>query len=241
MWAASDDERDVESVAALAEPTRRHLYQLLAESGRALSREQAAELAGVAVHTAKFHLEKLVDDGLLEVEFHKLTGRTGPGSGRPTKHYRRADREISIALPPRHYDLLSRILATAIVEAASSDEPAIAAAGRVAYDEGVALGASHKPPGRASDSDLVRTLVAGGYEPAHDGGHVVLRNCPFHRAATEQTEFVCGLNLDYVTGIRDGLGCSGARPELDPEPGRCCVTLATSSTRSPGTRKTSNL
>jgi predicted ArsR family transcriptional regulator len=221
-----NNERDVESVAALAEPTRRQLYRLVADSGEALSREQAAEQAGIAVHTAKFHLDKLVEEGLLEVEFHKLSGRTGPGSGRPTKHYRRADREIAVALPPRHYDLLSRILANAIVEASSSGEPAASAASRVAYSEGRSLGSSHRGSAPGTEADFVRALVDGGYEPHLDEGRIVLRNCPFHRAAAEQTDFVCGLNLDYVTGVRDALDCARATPSLDPHEGRCCVLLA---------------
>ena len=83
----------------------------------AVSREQAARQARVAVHTAKFHLDKLVEEGLLEVEYRRLTGRTGPGSGRPAKLYRRLDRELAVSLPARQYDLLSRILATAVASA----------------------------------------------------------------------------------------------------------------------------
>jgi predicted ArsR family transcriptional regulator len=50
-----------------------------------------------------------------------------------------------------------------------------------------------------------------------------LRNCPFHRVAQEQTALVCGLNLEYVSGVCDGLGCDRVEAELDPAPDRCCV------------------
>ena len=114
---------DLAGVAALAEPVRRQLYDVVAGADAAVSREQAAQGAGVAVHTAKFHLDRLVDEGLLEVEYRRLTGRTGPGSGRPAKLYRRSDRELAVSLPARQYDLLSRILATAVAAATASGEP----------------------------------------------------------------------------------------------------------------------
>ena len=78
-----------------------------------MSREQAAEGSGCPAHTAKFHLDRLVDEGLLDVEFRRLTGKTGPGAGRPAKLYRRSGREIALSLPQRSYDLLSTILAQA--------------------------------------------------------------------------------------------------------------------------------
>jgi len=53
---------------------------------------------------------------------------------------------------------------------------------------------------------------------------VELRNCPFHRTAQVQTELVCGLNLEYVSGVRDGLGCRGVVTRLEPSEERCCVT-----------------
>ena len=92
-------------IAALAEPVRRELYEYVVAQQDAVGREEAAAGVGVAVHTAKFHLERLVQDGLLDVEFRRLTGRSGPGAGRPAKLYRRSDTEWSVSLPARRYDL----------------------------------------------------------------------------------------------------------------------------------------
>src|SRR5688500_10802149 len=130
----------ISGVAALAEPVRRDLFDLVARSRTAVSRDQAAETLGIATHTAKFHLDRLVDEGLLEVEFRRLTGRTGPGSGRPAKLYRRTDRELEVSLPERHYDLLSRILAKAVAEATTTGADVGAVVARVAREEGVAWG-----------------------------------------------------------------------------------------------------
>ena len=223
-------QRQVEMVAALAEPTRRRLYELITSADTALSREQVAERSGLPVHTAKFHLDKLLAEGLLEVEFHKLTGREGPGSGRPAKHYRRAEGEIALSVPPRQYDLLSRILANAVAQAAASGEPAAEVASRVAHAEGMNLGSARAG---GSGGDLARVgeaLRSTGYEPRPEQpGRLVLRNCPFHRTAAEQTELVCGLNFEFVTGVCAGLRADSVETALEPEPGRCCVTVSATS------------
>jgi predicted ArsR family transcriptional regulator len=214
---------DLAGVAALAEPVRRLLYDVVARADDAVSREQAAKQAAVPVHTAKFHLDRLVEEGLLEVEFRRLTGRTGPGSGRPAKLYRRTDRELSVSLPVRQYDLLSRILAAAVATATASGEPVADVAASVARAEGARFGARHSSRGRSDLARLADALASGGYEPRVVDGTLELRNCPFHRVAQEQTVLVCGLNLEYVGGVCDGLGCHHVETALDPAPDRCCV------------------
>src|SRR3954449_6016107 len=96
---------DLASLGALAEPSRRALYEAVVAAAEPVSREQAAEAVGLPLHSVKFHLDRLVDEGLLEVEFRRLSGRRGPGAGRPAKLYRRARTEISVSLPARRYDL----------------------------------------------------------------------------------------------------------------------------------------
>jgi len=105
------------SIGALAEPVRGALYAFVVAQREPVSREQAADGVDVPVHTAKFHLDKLVEEGLLDVEFRRLTGRTGPGAGRPSKLYHRSAREVSVSLPERRYDVVGRILAGGVVRA----------------------------------------------------------------------------------------------------------------------------
>src|SRR4051794_1349206 len=102
------------SLASLSEPIRRTLYRYVAEQPGPVSREQAASGVGVAHHVAKFHLDKLEEDGLLEVEYRRPAGRTGPGAGRPAKYYRRAPGDLAVSLPERHYELPARLMAEAI-------------------------------------------------------------------------------------------------------------------------------
>lgn len=94
------------TVGALSEPARRELYLYVAAQVEPVGRDQAAAETGLPRHVVKFHLDRLVDEGLLEIEFRRLSGRQGPGSGRPAKLYRRSAREVSVSLPERHYDLV---------------------------------------------------------------------------------------------------------------------------------------
>ena len=210
---------DVERVGLLAEPTRRELYDFVSGANVAVSREQAAEGTGVPAHSAKFHLDKLVEGGLLETEFHKLTGRTGPGSGRPSKHYRRKEAEIAVTLPPRQYDLLSRVL-TDVVASAAAGEPLSLALKRVAVDTGAEMGREH-----AANGDVESALRSCGYEPSIQDNVVSLRNCPFRGAAERHVELVCGINVDFVTGVLRGIGDTRSEAHLSPAPGRCCVAV----------------
>ena len=213
---------DAAGIAALAEPVRRSLYQFVSRQPDAVSREQAAAAVGVPAHTAKFHLERLVTEGLLDVEFRRLSGRSGPGAGRPSKLYRRSAREIEVSLPQRHYDLLGRILAEAVEQSIRTKVEVGDAAAEAARREGRAAGEG----GSRRGGELTRTaatLEQQGYEPRVDDGRLLLENCPFDRLAQDHTELVCGLNLEYVEGVIEGLACRELTAALEPNPARCCV------------------
>ena len=214
------------SMAALADPIRRRLYRFVMGEHGAVSREQGAAGIGVPGHTAKFHLDRLVDDGLLDVEFKRLSGRTGPGAGRPAKLYRRSRRQIALSLPQRSYDLLSTILAKGVEEAVAAGTSMGDVTARVSRDEGHALGAAaaQEVPEGDSLERLAWSLQPHGYEPRIEDGRMVLENCPFDKVARDHTELVCGLNLEFVDGVSEGLGCTGLAVSLEPSSGRCCVS-----------------
>ncbi len=218
----------IDGVSALAEPARRALYFYVVAQPDAVSRDQAAKGAGLPRHTAKFHLEKLVEEGLLDVEFRRLSGRVGPGAGRPSKLYRRSARQVAVTLPERHYDLAGQILARAIEESSSEGKPVGLAVGHAAAEAGKRLAVRAAVAGAAPiELSAVATLLAEqGYEPRVDGDRIVLANCPFHALAAEHTELVCGMNIDLITALLDELGTADVTATLDPAPGRCCVTLA---------------
>jgi predicted ArsR family transcriptional regulator len=217
----------VSGVSALAEPARRALYLYVAAQPEAVSRDQAAEGVDLPRHTAKFHLDKLVEEGLLDTEFRRLSGRRGPGAGRPTKLYRRSARQVAVTLPQRHYDLAGQILAGAVEAAAREGIPVLEAVQRVAADCGRRLGAEEQPrEGSGSPLDDIAVTLAGhGYEPRLQDGVVVLANCPFHALARDHTALVCGMNLHLITAMLDELSHTEVKAGLDPAPQRCCVTL----------------
>lgn len=234
----------VAAVGSLADPTRRLLYDYISDRRGPVSREEAAEALGLSPAKAKFHLDRLAEEGLLDTEFRRLSGRRGPGAGRPAKLYRRSEAELSVSLPERRYDLVGGILATAI-ERAESGEDLGSAIGGAAYASGIEAAGSGvgsgsearsglpaEPDGVArpgADADAMRragaVLDGLGYETRFEGGELRLRNCPFDSLAQRHRELVCASNERFVQGVLDGTGCDCLRARLDPCPGYCCVAV----------------
>ena len=224
-----DFARQLETLALLDEPVRRKLYLHVAESGGEVSRDQAARATKVSRALAAFHLDRLVEAGLLETTFRRLTGRTGPGAGRPAKLYRRASVQLDVSVPERRYEMAAHILARALAALPPEDARALLRKAardwgrRLATDADAAPGAKRTGPALARAARALRTC---GFAPrrGRDGG-LVLGNCPFDALARERREMVCGMNLALVEGLVDGLDLEGVRARLDPLPGGCCVAL----------------
>src|SRR2546425_8839096 len=104
----------LDDAAVLAEPVRRALYEYVARTGREVGRDEAARAANVDRALAAFHLDKLVSAGFLETSFRRLSGRSGPGAGRPAKVYWRGPKRLELSVPPRRYEMLARLLAEAL-------------------------------------------------------------------------------------------------------------------------------
>jgi predicted ArsR family transcriptional regulator len=219
------DDRDagVAAVAALAEPTRRRLYDHVVRQPRPVTRDDAAAALELPRATAAFHLDRLVDEGLLDIGYERRTGRTGPGAGRPAKLYRRAECSVSVSLPERRYDLAGRLLADAMADADVSGEPPRAALERRARQRGRELGAAVS--GEPAEQAVLRVLEDQGFEPRLEDGVITLANCPFHALAQEHTELVCGMNLHLLDGVLESVPSSGLVARLQPAPGRCCVRM----------------
>jgi predicted ArsR family transcriptional regulator len=221
------------SIASLGEPTRRALYDHLVAAGGWVGRDEAATAVGVERGTAAHHLDRLAADGLVEVDFQRRTGRRGPGAGRPAKLYRRASRDIEVSLPPRDYELAGRLLARAAERSRTEGTDVVTALDHEARAEGRRLAdrARARPPTRsgargrgARRRAVLEVLAEHGFEPVGDD-EVVLRNCPFHRLAREQTELVCGMNLSLLDAVLEHAGDTGLAARLEPQEGQCCVRL----------------
>jgi len=221
----------LDRAASLGDPVRRSLYRLVAGSPDAVSRDQAAAGVGVERHVAKFHLDRLVQDGLLTFEYRRPAGRGGPGAGRPAKVYRRAAGEVDLSLPERRYQLAGELLVEAIGAAETGHGAVSDSVHDVATDAGRRVGDDARMTlrRRRSAADLAsavwKVLAENGYEPRAEGKDVVLANCPFHALARRDPELVCGMNLAFLQGMVDGVGATKVCPRLDPDEARCCVRL----------------
>lgn len=215
----------IAGVAVLDDPVRRSLYLYVARQAEAVSRDAAAEATGATRENAAFHLDKLVAAGLLEASYRRLGGRTGPGAGRPSKVYRRSDRKLQFTLPARRYELAAEVLAEAL-ETRRAEDASVSVAD-AAHRAGAVLGAASARRGRGSPLRRVTELLdAQGYEPVEaPRGVVRMRNCPFHEIAQAHPELVCGMNHAFMEGIVAGAAADGVTATLEPQPGRCCVTL----------------
>ncbi len=227
MNALSDPEPqrsiDVAAVSALDEPNRRRLYDYVSGRGGPATRDEASDALQIPRQTAAFHLDKLADVGLLDVEFERRTGRSGPGAGRPAKLYRRAERDIRVNLPERSYELAGQLLAQAVDEAESSGESPRTVLARLASQLGHDIG--HQTGG--SDRQLLETLERCGYEPRVEADDIALVNCPFHKLARTHRQLVCGMNLHLVDGLVTAAECPQRHARLDPRDGYCCVRIGT--------------
>ncbi|WP_338749125.1 helix-turn-helix transcriptional regulator [Janibacter alittae] len=211
-------------IGALSDDTRRALYEYVAAQHAPVGRDEAATALGIRAHKVNFHLDRLVEEGLLDVEYRRLTGRTGPGAGRPSKLYRRSDREFSVSLPPRRYDLVGNILASSITRARDG-QSLEAALHESAREHGLTAGRATIHDEDATITQLAAALAEQGYEPDDHDGVLALHNCPFDTLASKHTALVCALNESYVQGVADGMGCCQVDARLEPGEGRCCVRV----------------
>ena len=221
----------VAAIAALSDPTRRALYRYIAARGVPVGREDAAAAVGVPHHVARFHLDRLHEAGLLEVEYKRPAGRGGPGAGRPAKRYRPGPAEFSVSIPERRYDLAGLVLTQAVATAMASDTPAAEALEEAAGEAGRAIGEAARAradgtgDGAGSLAAAVETLDAYGFSPRAEGDGYALGNCPFHALSVQFPEVVCRMNLALIASALDAAGARTASAYLDPAEGRCCVTV----------------
>lgn len=208
---------DSEVIGLLNDAVRRRVYGFVVQQGTvAVTREETAAAAGISRTLAAYHLDKLAAAGLVDVDYARASGRTGPGAGRPAKRYAWNRRDVAVSFPPRNYSLLAQILASAVDR--GHDGALRAAIATAATEQGIALS--------RQAGAVMAALTTGGYEPEVDeDGTVVLRNCPFHSVVRDHTELVCELNRAFVQGTLDGVGDDPDRAELSPCEGRCCVIV----------------
>jgi predicted ArsR family transcriptional regulator len=219
---------DLMAVALLAEPTRQRLYLYLRERGEPVGRDEAARHAGIKARLAAFHLDKMADAGLLEVEYRRLSGRVGPGAGRPTKLYSVSSRSFSVVVPQTRYALAASMMATAL-SADGSRADGAELLQDVATSVGKSLGDEIRRQTRTNGGrqEAVRCkLKQLGYEPrVQESGEWTLRNCIFSELSMSHPELVCGMNAAFVAGLLGGARLLSLHVERRTAWPACCVRL----------------
>jgi predicted ArsR family transcriptional regulator len=227
---SADDTAAIAAAAVLADDLRQRLYAFIRRADRPVTRDQAAAAVGISRKLAAFHLDKLVDAGLLRAGSARPAGMHRPG--RAAKTYQPSGTGIQISIPPRRLAVLAEILLDAVTAGTARPDPRQAAFA-AASGHGRVLGAAerrHARPGRLG-AERALTLALPflerfGFEPARTApGIVVLRNCPYQPLAAREPGLVCGINQAFLAGFLDGLGTSAAAAVLNPRPGTCCVEL----------------
>lgn len=220
----------IEALASLGDRQRSRLYDAVRAARRPVTREEAASKVDISRKLAAFHLDKLVAAGLLEVT---SSPDVGPRRvGRTPKWYRPVDETMSVSIPGRSY----QELATVLVLAAATEEPdesSEQARHRVGRARGLELGAALATPGLGQDLSVdealdlvVRVLAQEGFEPYRTGcGSLRLANCPFHPVTGHAPTLVCGINVDYLSGLLEGLGVESLSVEFSLIPNECCVEI----------------
>lgn len=223
-------ERAVAPLAALDEPLRRRMYVFVRAATRPVTRDEAAAHVGISRKLAAFHLERLVEAGLLVAGSARPAVGKVRGRGRAPKVYEPSDLEVDVSIPERRYELAGELL-TAAINRRRRDESPGGAALRVAREHGAELGrmARGKVRGRRRANlarAVVRVLEHHGFEPVQVADRsLVLRSCPFKALAQVSPELMCSMNQALIDGVVRGVGHPGLAAVLDPDPDRCCVRI----------------
>lgn len=215
------EERIIRLVSALGDPTRRAVYFAVRREGVGVTKDDVAEEVGIGRRLAGFHLDKLLEHGLITASSPKRPGRRG----RPAKLYAlNVDDDLSVSLPERHYDLLAELL----LEATSDDSGGTSAEAldRVGFAFGQRLGAaevasgSADPPATAGEAvrraaEALSRIGFAAKVDEHGGVQAITAcSCPFERVAFADPERICGLDRAIWRGVlsamEPGAGVAGA-------------------------------
>jgi predicted ArsR family transcriptional regulator len=205
--------------------SRADVLDMLRAADGPLGVREVAQRSGLHQNTARFHLEALVEAGLVVRE---TEDRETPG--RPRIGYR------ALADGPagrRRYRLLAEMLASLI--AGTMTEPGTAAeeAGR---EWGAYLTEQPPPYEKPTVAAAIRKLTAltaeMGFSPQAEAGddgqfRLSLRQCPFREVAVHHQDVICSLHLGLMRGALARMRAPVTADRLDPflEPSLCVARL----------------
>lgn len=219
---------------ALSQPTRARVFSLLGDLHRAASTEELAAQLGMHPNGVRLHLERLLEEGLVERR------RERQPRGRPRDSWTISPEAQPGGDPPTGYASLSRWLVRALVTSGALIED-MEETGRL-----IGRGLASEHAGARDEQMLFDTLTTLGFQPEREeagagdvsglgpagpgGGHAgyVLRNCPYRQAVQERQPLVCALHRGLTSGLVEAMDgdCElvGFEPK-DPELAGCLIHL----------------
>lgn len=201
------DQQVGDLTASLGDATRRGVYIAVRESAEPVTAAEIARLFDIHPNVARHHLDRLTRDGYLEVTHRRRQGRTGPGAGRPAKHYQPTEKDVVVQFPARRYDLLAELLARVVKRLAPEDAAAVAEeVGReygreLAAEIGLPQDAGYEVATRA----VAQAMMGVGFETEiMPGEHLLVTHfCPFGETAAKHPDLVCRLDQGIVRGLME--------------------------------------
>ena len=229
--ATQDIERTIgDLAAALGDPTRRGIYISVRESVEPLTAGHIAKLFDIHPNVARHHLDRLVDDGYLQISERRAAGKEH-GAGRPAKGYEGTDKEILVSYPARRYDLLAELLVRVIEEIDPLGAPAIAerVGRRYAQELALEVGMPEEDGVAEAITAVSRAMMGVGFGMTADSDDRLLltNHCPFGRTAQNHPEVVCKLDQGIVAGLLEAAGAARGIPVVvTPQhtPDEACIT-----------------
>lgn len=190
---------------------RADILSTITQAPRGLGIRALAEATGIHENTVRFHLGRLIDEGLVE---KRVGASSGPGRP-PLTFAARRDRD---GAGHDNYELIARVLSEFLDT--NSDEP-----GAMAQEAGRHWGRQRGAGQVTSEPDvaleeLTRVLDETGFAPdlqtEPDGASVQVHNCPFMSIARQDQTVPCGVHLGLMEGFLEASGAAVKVDRLEP-------------------------
>ncbi|WP_075836175.1 MULTISPECIES: helix-turn-helix transcriptional regulator [unclassified Rhodococcus (in: high G+C Gram-positive bacteria)] len=202
--------------AVLASGRRVQLLDALRAAAESMAASELADLCGLHVSTVRFHLNALIEVGLIAKETERNVIR-----GRPRQLYRAQNPLGSGVGITSGYEKLAHVLAAHFARHADGDPEQLAeAAGRQwALDD---LGETSGNGRSTEDAAVVVTTLFAemGFDPELESStsdtRIRLHACPFESVARQNPGVVCSLHLGLIRGVLTRLGARQIESTLTP-------------------------
>lgn len=212
--------------AARAGVSRQRILELLRATPEGLGVQELADRTGLHTNTVRFHLDRLVSDGLVQ---RHVEERSEPG--RPRLAFTATPRPDP-ARDRRNYRILSEILVSYVAGTAANPP---GAAVEVGQTWGRYLTERPAPYQRVTEEEavarLLRLLDEIGFAPElapDDRRQILLSNCPFREVAAAHRDVVCSIHLGLMRGALAEMRAPVSAERLLPfvEPSLCVAHVA---------------